>query len=700
MLALDTDIQYIKGIGPKRAALLVKLGLQKAEDLLTFFPKDYQDRNTLTPINSLKISGKYCVAGLIGKHHKRSLSRGLSLLEIELTDSSGTVFLKFFRKVNPYSKIDFFASIKNTFTEGKFAYVYGSFEQNFIEKFITPDDWEIVDTPAIHPQNFKTIMPVYPLTERLNQKFVRSLVNLTLPLAENVPDILKLDALGSDITPPLTLSTALKTIHRPRSLKEAELARRRLALDELFIFESALAQARARNKQKAKLQKYILNKNLLTPFKQVLGFNFTNAQKKAINDIFADLQSPFCANRLLMGDVGSGKTVVALSAMLLAAENGYQSMLIAPTEILAVQHFNNIKKMLKGLDVEVALVTSDSIKKKSAREEILEKIAEGKVKIAVGTHALMESRIKFKNLSLIVIDEQHRFGVLQKYSALSKGQTPDILMMTATPIPRALAMTAFGEMDITKIDELPPGRLPAKTFVSNESFAYNAVKKEIALGRQAYIVYPLIDPSDKVALKSAVAEAELLSKTVFANVPLGLLHGKMKQTQKDEIMQRFKNKEISVLISTTVIEVGIDVPNASVMIVHHADRFGLSSLHQLRGRIGRGNTKSYCYLVCSPKGEGASERLNAMTRTNNGFEIAEVDLQMRGPGELLGTVQHGFPEFKAANLIKDLDLIELTKTAAADILEADPLLILPENAFLKNLISARFAGKLNLAHVG
>jgi ATP-dependent DNA helicase RecG len=695
MLTADTEIQYLKGVGPRRGALLAKLGITRAGDLLTFFPTSYQDRSAITPIENLKIPGKYCVFGKIGKTHKRSLSRGLSLLEVELSDNSGTLYLKFFRKINPYSKIDFFAPIKNAFTQNKYAYVYGTFEQNYIEKFITPDDFEVVDTPALAAQNFNKIVPVYPLTENLNQKFVRQLVQTVLPLADTYPEI-KIDGTENLITTP----AAIKAVHNPATIAEAELARRRLALNELFVFECALALARLKTIKTAKTQKYALTKNLLTPFKNNLPFSFTNAQKKAINDIFSDMQNPFPANRLLMGDVGSGKTVVALSAMLLAAENNYQSMLIAPTEILAAQHFAGMSKMLKNLNVEIILVTSDILKKKKTREEIFKKIAGGPAQIVIGTHALIEDRIQFKNLSLIVIDEQHRFGVMQKYCAREKADSPDILMMTATPIPRALAMTAFGEMNVTRLNELPAGRIPAKTMVVNESYAYAQAKKEIALGRQVYIVYPLIDESDKISLKSAVSEAQLLSQTVFSGIPVGLLHGKMKQTEKDEVMEKFKDKQFSVLISTTVIEVGIDVPNASVMIVHHADRFGLSSLHQLRGRIGRGNTKSYCYLICASGGNEAQQRLNAMTRTNDGFEIAEIDLQMRGPGELLGKMQHGFPEFKAANIVKDLDLIEFSKIAAAKVLENDPSLIKPENAILKSLILKNFAGKLNLVSVG
>jgi ATP-dependent DNA helicase RecG len=356
--------------------------------------------------------------------------------------------------------------------------------------------------------------------------------------------------------------------------------------------------------------------------------------------------------------------------------------------------------MLNGLGVKTVLATSSTLKKSSDRQLILSGIESGETLIVIGTHALIEDRVKFANLSLIVVDEQHRFGVMQKYAALDKADNPDILMMTATPIPRALAMTVYGEMDMTVIDELPAGRIPVKTYFVSESSAYNKTIAELKTGGQAYIVYPLIDESDKIALKSATAEAQKLSGSYFRDYKVGLLHGKMKPAEKNDIMKKFKNKEFDVLIATTVIEVGIDVPNAVVMIVQHADRFGLSALHQLRGRIGRGKKQSYCFLVGNAKSEAAAKRLKIMTQTDNGFKIAEEDLQMRGPGELMGTVQHGFPEFKAGDLVKDADIIDFTKDFARKVIEDDPELAKPEYFVLKNLIKQRFSNKVKLIGVG
>jgi ATP-dependent DNA helicase RecG len=356
--------------------------------------------------------------------------------------------------------------------------------------------------------------------------------------------------------------------------------------------------------------------------------------------------------------------------------------------------------MLSGLDIKIVLATSSTLKKKKERDKILSSLEKGEVKIVIGTHSLMEERIKFKNLSLIVVDEQHRFGVLQKFAVLDKAETPDILMMTATPIPRTLAMTLYGEMDMTTITALPPGRIPVKTYLSREISAYENAIKELKNGNQVYIVYPLVNESDKLTLKSAVQEAEKLQKTWFKDFKIGLLHGKMRDCDKNDVMRKFKNKEFDILISTTVIEVGIDVPDATVMIIHHAERFGLSALHQLRGRIGRSSKQSYVHLIGSSNNDNASKRLSIMTSTNNGFEIAEEDLKMRGPGELMGTIQHGFPAFKSGDLIKDADIIEFTKAHAAKIIEDDPILAKESNAVLKTLISKYFSNKIKLITVG
>jgi ATP-dependent DNA helicase RecG len=701
MITLDTDIQYLKGVGPKRAKIFSKLGINNIGDLLTFFPSYYQDRTQITPISQIiSKADKVCIFGRIGALYQKSLSMKLAVLDIELFDDSGKTYIRFFRKQNPYAKFDVFSSLKKSFVHNKYAYVYGDIAYDKRAPFFAAEDYEIVDNISDVPLTFNKIVPIYPSSEGLSQNILRSSTHVALvSCKDSYPDISEIIHSLNNVQI-MTAGQALEKIHYPANLSQAEEARRSFAAQEFLVLETALALSRANIKKDNKPQNYEIKKNLLTPFKDNLGYSFTKAQKRVINEIFTDMMESHQMNRLLMGDVGSGKTVVALSAALLAVENGYQVAIIAPTEILAEQHFSNISQMLKGLEVKISLITSNSIKKKSIRDKELKAIEEGLINIIIGTHSIIEDRVKFKQLSLIVIDEQHKFGVMQKLAALNKAKMPDILMMTATPIPRALAMTVYGEMDISAIDELPPGRIPIETFCVPENVAYRKTIEEIKKGTQAYIIYPLIDESDKLELKSAMSESDKLSKTTFKDFKVGLLHGRMGRDEKNEIMKKFKDKDYDILISTTVMEVGIDIPNAAIMIIQNADRFGLSSLHQLRGRIGRGKAQSYCYLVSSAKSEAAKTRLKIMTSTNDGFKIAEADLQMRGPGEVIGLAQHGFPEFKAGNLLKDMDIIDLSKKLAAEIISNDANLQNPKYLQLKSLLESRFSQKLKLINVG
>ncbi|WP_413853941.1 ATP-dependent DNA helicase RecG [Candidatus Ruminimicrobium bovinum] len=687
---LYENIQFLKGIGPKRAKALNKLNIKNIADLLTFFPRAHQDRNIILPILSSQFSGHKCIFGKITNAYTKKLSKNLAVFCIDVSDNTGTVTGEFFRKISPYSKYDIFENLRNNLSVGKYVYLYGI--QNGIFKF-SVEDFEIIDNPQIKPLFFKRLLPVYNLTSGINQKF---LLNLMLPVvtefAKYYPDIVP-----QNIMP---VSEAIYKLHFPNNKQEYELARQTFALQEFFILQLMILIAKNKNGTNYKAQKYQIKKTLLSVFKQNLTFDFTKAQKKAINEIFNDMLSSEVMNRMLMGDVGSGKTVVALSAILLAIENGYQAAIIAPTEILAEQHFLTFGNLLKNLNIKIDLVTSSILKKIKQKDEILNSIATGKTNIIIGTHSVMEDRVKFKNISLVVIDEQHRFGVMQKVSALAKGATPDVLMMTATPIPRGLAMTIYGEIDVSIIDQLPPGRIPIKTTCVTENEAYKKVSAEISKKNQAYIVYPLVDESDKTELKSAVTEAENLSKTVFKNFKVGLLHGKMKPKEKNEVMTKFKNKNFDILISTTVIEVGIDIPDATVMVIEHADRFGLATLHQLRGRVGRSKKQSYCMLVSDSKSKKAKQRLSVMTQTNDGFKIASHDLDMRGPGDFIGTKQHGFPEFKAGNIIKDLKLIELAKEKAAVIIQQDPELKSANNNEIKNFINNNHLNISKIIQVG
>ncbi len=691
---LSDNVQFIKGIGPKRAEALTKLSIFTLEDLLTFFPRDYQDRKKITKISDVSFGQHACIFGKIVNTYSQNASATMSIFTVEADDGTGKISANFYRRTSPYQKFDVFAGIKKSFKRGLFVYIYGLCEFRFGQKQINIEDYELTENQGFTPNSFGRLLPVYDLTYGITQKNMLSFIK---PVVEKYADLYPDIISGNEKykTNLMPISEAVKQLHFPDSLEKAELARKSFAMQEFLLLQIILTKARIKNKTTEKINRYQITKKLLTPFKNKLKFNFTNGQKRAINEIFKDMMSGKNMNRMLMGDVGSGKTVVALSAILLAAENGYQSAIIAPTEILAEQHYLTFKNMIEGLNVNIELVTSSSLKSKKKRDEILASVENGTTNIIVGTHSVMEERVKFKNLSLAVIDEQHRFGVLQKAALLAKGKFVDILMMTATPIPRGLAMTIYGEMSVSVIKELPPNRIPVKTYCTTESSAYDKALDEIEKGNQIFIVYPLVDESDNLELKSAVQEAETLAETVFREKRIALLHGKMPPKEKNEIMQRFKNKEFDILVATTVIEVGIDIPNATMIIIQHADRYGLATLHQLRGRVGRGQKQSYCILVSSSRGKNSAQRLAIMTQTNDGFKIAEEDLKMRGPGEFTGTMQHGFPEFKAGDIVKDVDIIEYTKTAAADIMEKDPDLSLPENKNIRLLVSNKKYAQLS-----
>ncbi|MGE4384310.1 MAG: ATP-dependent DNA helicase RecG [Endomicrobiaceae bacterium] len=696
---LSSDIKYIKGIGQRRASLLSKLNIKTVEDLLTFFPKTYQDRTQNTNIKDIFFSNHYCVAGKIINIYEKRIAQRLTLFCADIDDNTGILSAQFFRKINPYSNFDIFAGLRSSFLTGKYVYLYGICEIKFGRKQMSVEDYEIMENYSDKPEFFQRLIPVYDLTAGITQKILIALLKKTVDeTSEMYPDIISNTVKTNKNL--MSVNNAIKTLHFPKTLHEAESARQSFALQEFLILQILLLTVKKKNTSEKKIQNYKIKRTLLTPFKNILPFDFTKAQKKAINEIFSDMISNKMMSRMLMGDVGSGKTIVALSAILLAIENGYQTAIIVPTEILAEQHFLTFSNILQNLNIKTELVTSSTLKTKKQREKILTEIAEGKTNIIIGTHSIMEDRVKFKNISLIVIDEQHRFGVMQKVAALSKGSTPDILMMTATPIPRGLAMTVYGEMDISVIDELPPNRTPVETFCISENLAYKNAIKEISDGGQVYIVFPLVDESDKIELKSAVQEAETLSKTVFKNIKVALLHGKMKPGEKNKIMTSFKNKEFDILISTTVIEVGIDVPNATTIIIQHADRYGLATLHQLRGRVGRGNKKSFCFLISDSKSKTSRQRLEIMTKTTDGFKIASEDLKMRGPGEFTGIKQHGFPEFKAGDIIKDFHLIETAKNTAAEIINEDPGLSLSKNAQIKNLLNNKYLDIFKITQVG
>jgi len=698
-VTLDQSVQYLKNVGPHRSKILGRMGIASVRDLLEYYPREYEDRCIVSSIGMLNAGQKASVRGKVQAADVVRLNPNLSVFKAALSDGTGLVYALFYRKTSAYHRHDIFSSLRQVFSQGNDVYVYGEAENSFGERQLKVEDYEVAGTAA--PVYFQRILPVYPLTEGIGQKWFREFVRSNLDvLAPLWPDILPQHI--RDARRFMPAAAALREIHFPGDFQTGENARRRLAFDEFLLLETALTLARSEKRAYRKPFKYTVIKSLLSPFREMLSYEFTAAQKKVINEIFSDMQKERPMNRLLLGDVGSGKTVVALSAVLLAIENGYQSVVLVPTEILAEQHCLTIGRMLAGLGVRVELMTGRrvlSAKQKGINKVRLD-IASGDVDLVIGTHAILEKGVVFKNLALIVIDEQHRFGVMQRATLQTKTHLPDVLLMTATPIPRTLALTLYGDMDISVIDQLPPGRQTVETLHCAEDAAYGIVKDEIRRGHQAYIVYPLVEESDKVELKAAVKEAKDLSCSVFSAFRVGLLHGQMKADEKQRVMADFREKKLDILIATTVIEVGIDVPNATVMVIEHADRFGLATLHQLRGRVGRGGEKSFCILMGRPRTPEAHKRIEVMTKTADGFAIAEKDLALRGPGEFFGTAQHGMPALKAGNLLTDDKLIEMSRQTADSIIEIDPSLGREGHRLLKQALFRVYGARMKLIKVG
>lgn len=673
-----SSIEHLKGIGPAKAKLFERLGISSVADLLHYYPRTYQDRREnaaaeLNPPSLTVFKGKVLRTQLIP-------ARSVLIFKAFLADEKNNQIECTWFKKRSFRAFGFdpFAPMKKDFKTNAQVWVIGRKENrnNFFDHKITVEEYY----PAAAPDSAwhaGRITPIYALTEGLTNKQFRLFMQEALHEAEAAgePDILppalseKRKFLGS--------AQALRAVHFPNSLAELENARARLAYEEFLLLATAWGVKRTQTKAVAKGYTYEIKKHLLTPFRQNLGFEFTNSQKKVINEIFADLQSPLPMNRLLQGDVGSGKTLVALSAMLLAAENGYQSAIMAPTEILAEQHYLTFQKILKKLKVPVAVLTSST--KTPERRKILAALADGSLCVVVGTHALLQEDVRFKNLKLAVIDEQHRFGVRQRGLLKEKTAKLDLLTMTATPIPRTLALAFYGDLAVSTLTELPPGRRPIATQQADEYRANHLVAQEVQKGRQAYIVYPLIEESENISAKAVSEEFEKLKK-IFPQFKLAMLHGQMSRTEKENVMKDFAAHKTDILVATPVIEVGIDVPNATVMVIQNAERFGLASLHQLRGRVGRGQYDSQCILVAQHKGSVARERLRIICDSCDGFKIGERDMQLRGPGEILGTRQSGELEFKAGDFFKDRNILQWALDDRDELLRDDPLLQKPAHA--------------------
>jgi ATP-dependent DNA helicase RecG len=661
---LATPLQYLKGVGPRRAADLQRAGLFTVEDLLYRFPIRYEDRSRLQPIASLKPGQSASFVGRVLSCGLRSTRRpGFKIFEALIGDASGALRATWLNQ--PF--------LRDVFAVGQHAVFYGPIEMRGHSGLqLTNPQYEILDDDDVETVHTGRIVPVYERTGGVTPKMQRRLVfdvlqRLPAELPEQLPEELR-----ARLRMP-GRAAALRAMHFPPddvpldALNQFETAaQQRLIFEEAFLFQVGVYARRRIAAEERKPKPVHVDDRIRESARRVLPFRLTNDQKRALKEIVDDLQRPAPMNRLLQGDVGSGKTIVALLAALVTMENGLQVAVMAPTEILAEQHFANIARLLAGSRFRVSLLTGST--SAGDRRDQRADIKAGRVHLVVGTHALVQGDVAFRDLGLVVIDEQHRFGVLQRETLRTKGLHPDVLVMTATPIPRTLALTLYGDLDVSTIRELPAGRLPIRTTAKPESRRediYTFVRTEIDAGRQVYVIYPLVEESEKVDLKAATAMADTLATQVFPEYRVGLLHGRMKPEGKERVMRAFVAGELQILVSTTVVEVGVDVANASVMIVEHAERFGLSQLHQLRGRVGRGASQSYCFLIYqSPLSEDARGRLRAMTDTTDGFEIAERDLALRGPGDFFGTRQAGLPTFRLIDLVRDQPLLDRAREEA------------------------------------
>ncbi|PWL74928.1 DNA helicase RecG [Candidatus Gastranaerophilales bacterium] len=666
----ETDVTYVKGVGPKVAYSLNKLGIYTAQDLIFYLPRKHIDYSSRTLIKNLQEGQSTTVFGYIKSVSAFNSKNNLSVVKVKIADESGYIELGFFQaKGNRFT----LERTKAQFPVNAGIMVSGTVKMNNFDHRLTFDKptYSIMTGEFLENSssnlNMARIVPIYTVCENLNVKTLRKAIHNAIQLyKDSIKDILPeylREKYGL-----LDKSKAIEQIHFPENQELLERARFSLIFEELFIVQLKMVRLRNENSKHSALALKIKHDGLVQKFIDSLPFELTGGQKKAVNEILNDLNSEKPMARLLQGDVGSGKTVVACIMLLAGVENGYQGAIMAPTEILAQQHYNNLVSWLTPLGLSVGLFLGSQ--KKKEREKFQTDLRNGQTHIAVGTHALIQDTIDFNNLGAIVVDEQHRFGVKQRNVLKKKSQNPQMLTMTATPIPRTLALTVHGDLDLTIIDELPKGRLPIKTSLTySHKSVYELIKREIEAGRQAYVVYPLIDESETLSAKAATQEAERLQQEVFPQFKIGLLHGKLKNDEKEQVMADFKNKKYDILVSTTVVEVGVDVPNATVMVIENAERFGLSQLHQLRGRVGRNSLQSYCVLVSPSRSQETRERLSIMTQTNDGFVIAEKDLQLRGPGEFLGTRQSGLPDLIISDIVRDAEILEKARYEAINFLK-------------------------------
>ncbi|NJC97136.1 MAG: ATP-dependent DNA helicase RecG [Anaerolineae bacterium] len=679
--ALDAKLTVLQGVGPRNAESLAKLGLHTLGDMLYYFPRRYDDYSQLKPIKDLFYGEQITVIGTIQSVHTRPIRGGkASIVEVIIDDGTGALRLSYFNQ--PW--------LANRFKKGDAISVSGRIDQYLGRLVMNNPDWEPVEAENLSTNR---IVPVYSLTERITQKWLRNQMKQVIQYwAPSVVDALPESVQDSANLMPL--SDALLQVHIPDSQDPLKSARQRLAFDEIFYLQMGVLRQK-RDWKSVEARRFTVPDEWLEARLTSLPFSLTSVQDRAIADIRADLDSGKPMNRLLQGDVGSGKTVVAALAAAMITSNGSQAAVMAPTSILAEQHYRNFTNLLKDVlkPEEIRLLVGDT--PDAEKEEIRNGLADNTIRIVIGTHAVIEEPVQFADLQFAVIDEQHRFGVEQRAELRSKGTNPHLLVMTATPIPRSLALTLYGDLDLSIMDEMPAGRQPVNTFVlrpQERERAFTLLRGQVKDGKQAFIIYPLIEESEKIDARAAVDDYETLSKEVFPNLKLGLLHGRMRPDEKDEVMLKFRDRKYDILVSTTVVEVGVDVPNATVMLIEGADRFGLAQLHQLRGRVGRGADQSYCLLVPTHEDKTENERLQAMAESTDGFFLAEKDLQIRGPGEFLGTRQSGYASGLRMASITDVKLIEKARLQAQNVFDKDPDLSQSEHALLAEALG-RFWGE-------
>lgn len=654
---LNKSIEILTGVGKKRTELFNKLGIITIHDLIHYFPRDFEDRTRFKKIFETIQGETVCIkATVFSPVTEKKIRKGLTIYTLILHDTTGQITARWFN--NPY--------ILNKFKRGEEYIFYGKITKMGTQKFIENPVYELNSQNPIHTGK---IMPVYPLTAGLSQKILQQTINEALKIAGKLPETLPNSILSKYNL--AEINFAIKNIHFPKSYNAYEKARQRLVFEELFILQLTLLFLKENENTNTGIE--FKKTQVKKEFTNLLPYSLTNAQSRVIDEILGDFNSNKCLNRLIQGDVGSGKTIIAAFAMYLAAKNNYQAALMVPTEILANQHYNNITKLFDTLNV---VLLTGSLNEKE-KKEVYNKISCGKANIIIGTHAIIQQSVKFKNLGLVVTDEQHRFGVIQRKLIAQKGENPHIIVMSATPIPRTLALILYGDLDVSVVDELPPGRKKVDTFAVDESMrqrVYEFIRKNINQNRQCYIVCPLAEESESFDYKNVVDFQKKLANTVFPEFKTKLLHGKLPSLQKDQIMKDYINGEIDILVTTTVIEVGVDVNNANIMVIENAERFGLSQLHQLRGRIGRGEHKSYCIMFNQSDNPISKKRMEIMCKSNDGFYISEMDLKLRGPGDFFGVRQHGLPPLKIANLFSDINILKEVQKATKELIKKDPKL--------------------------